>query len=393
MDERAVRILFCNYEYPPLGGGGGVVMAALARELAHRHTVTVLTSRALGLPAMSMDGAVQVIRVPVFFRRELAVADFPSMLAYLPMGALRGLSLRQPGFDVINTHFAVPTGPLGELLSRLYKVPNVLSVHGGDLFDPSKRSSPHRHVWLRMPIARLLRQADALVGQSRNTLQHVQELYGVQRSAQLIPLGIERPAAAPHAERGAFGLPDDAFVLVTVGRIVPRKATVRLVQALRASGVKNAHLLIVGDGPDAGAVRAAAAEAGVADRVHLVGQVPEERKHQALSVADVFVSTSQHEGFGLVFLEAMAFGLPVVCFDHGGQTDFLVDGETGCLLPLNDLDRFAQSIVRLQDAAVRREMAANNRRLVEDYFIDKCADRYEQVFEEVVRQFTKTPRR
>jgi glycosyltransferase involved in cell wall biosynthesis len=393
MDERAVRILFCNYEYPPLGGGGGVVMAALARELARRHTVTVLTSRALGLPAMSMDGAVQVIRVPVFFRRELAVADFPSMLAYLPMGALRGLSLRQPGFDVINTHFAVPTGPLGELLSRLYKVPNVLSVHGGDLFDPSKRSSPHRHVWLRMPIARLLRQADALVGQSRNTLQHVQELYGVQRSAQLIPLGIERPAAAPHAERGAFGLPDDAFVLVTVGRIVPRKATVRLVQALRASGVKNAHLLIVGDGPDAGAVRAAAAEAGVADRVHLVGQVPEERKHQALSVADVFVSTSQHEGFGLVFLEAMAFGLPVVCFDHGGQTDFLVDGETGCLLPLNDLDRFAQSIVRLQDTAVRREMAANNRRLVEDYFIDKCADRYEQVFEEVVRQFTKTPRR
>jgi glycosyltransferase involved in cell wall biosynthesis len=393
MDERAVRILFCNYEYPPLGGGGGVVMAALARELARRHPVTVLTSRALGLPAMSMDGAVQVIRVPVFFRRELAVADFPSMLAYLPMGALRGLSLRQRGFDVINTHFAVPTGPLGELLSRLYKVPNVLSVHGGDLFDPSKRSSPHRHVWLRMPIARLLRQADALVGQSRNTLQHVQELYGVQRSAQLIPLGIERPAAAPHAERGAFGLPDDAFVLVTVGRIVPRKATVRLVQALRASGVKNAHLLIVGDGPDAGAVRAAAAEAGVADRVHLVGQVPEERKHQALSVADVFVSTSQHEGFGLVFLEAMAFGLPVVCFDHGGQTDFLVDGETGCLLPLNDLDRFAQSIVRLQDAAVRREMAANNRRLVEDYFIDKCADRYEQVFEEVVRQFTKTPRR
>jgi glycosyltransferase involved in cell wall biosynthesis len=393
MDERAVRILFCNYEYPPLGGGGGVVMAALARELARRHTVTVLTSQALGLPAMSMDGAVQVIRVPVFFRRELAVADFPSMLAYLPMGALRGLSLRQPGFDVINTHFAVPTGPLGQLLSRLYKVPNVLSVHGGDLFDPSKRSSPHRHVWLRMPIARLLRQADALVGQSRNTLQHVQELYGVQRSAQLIPLGIERPAAAPHAERGAFGLPDDAFVLVTVGRIVPRKATVRLVQALRASGVKNAHLLIVGDGPDAGAVRAAAAEAGVADRVHLVGQVPEERKHQALSVADVFVSTSQHEGFGLVFLEAMAFGLPVVCFDHGGQTDFLVDGETGCLLPLNDLDRFAQSIVRLQDTAVRREMAANNRRLVEDYFIDKCADRYEQVFEEVVRQFTKTPRR
>jgi glycosyltransferase involved in cell wall biosynthesis len=390
-----VRILFCNYEYPPLGGGGGVVMAALARELARRHTVTVLTSRALGLPAMSTDGGVEVIRVPVFFRRELAVADFPSMLAYLPMGALRGLTLRrQPdAFDVINTHFAVPTGPLGQLLGRLYGVPNVLSVHGGDLFDPSKRSSPHRHAWLRMPIARLLQRADALVGQSRNTLQHVQDIYGVQRSAQLIPLGIDRPSAPPHASRGEFGLPDGAFVLVTVGRIVPRKATVRLIQALHASGVKNAHLLIVGEGPDAPAVRAAAAEAGLSDRVHLLGQVPEERKYQALSVADVFVSTSQHEGFGLVFLEAMAFGLPIICFDHGGQTDFLVDGETGCLLPLNDQDRFARSIVRLQDAGVRREMAANNRRLVEDYFIDKCADRYESVFEQVVRQFDQRPRR
>ena len=115
-----MRILFCNYEYPPLGGGGGVVMAALARELAQRHTVTVLTSRALGLPGESVEGAVRVVRAPVFFRRELAVANFPSMMAYLPMAGLRGLTLRgSGGFDVINTHFVVPTGPLGHALGRL----------------------------------------------------------------------------------------------------------------------------------------------------------------------------------------------------------------------------------------------------------------------------------
>jgi glycogen synthase len=60
-----VKILFCNYEYPPLGGGGGVVMAALARELSRRrHEVTVLTSGALGLPAESLDDGVRVVRVP-----------------------------------------------------------------------------------------------------------------------------------------------------------------------------------------------------------------------------------------------------------------------------------------------------------------------------------------
>ena len=64
----------------------------------------------------------------------------------------------------------------------------------------------------------------------------------------------------------------------------------------------------------------------------MAGQVWEQGKFQALASADIFASTSQHEGFGLVFLEAMAFGLPVVCFNHGGQTDFLQSGETGLSL-------------------------------------------------------------
>src|ERR1700734_3481311 len=107
-----MKILFCNYEYPPLGGGGGVVMAALARELGRRHEVTVLTSQALGLPGISIEGGVKVVRAPVFFRRELAVANFPSMLAFLPSGTLKGLALRAGAFDVINTHFVVPSGPV-----------------------------------------------------------------------------------------------------------------------------------------------------------------------------------------------------------------------------------------------------------------------------------------
>jgi glycosyltransferase involved in cell wall biosynthesis len=387
-----MRILFCNYEYPPLGGGGGVVMAALARELARRHTVTVLTSRAMGLPAESVDGGVRVIRVPVFFRRELAVANLSSMLAYLPTAALSGLTLARSGsFDVINTHFVVPTGPVGDLLRRVHGIPNVLSVHGGDLYDPSKRLSPHRLPLLRRPIGYLLRRADALVGQSRNTLQHVREFYGVERATHLIPLGIDRPPPVPRVPRSEFGIPDDAFVLVTVGRLVARKATVRLVEAMAAAQRPDTHLLIVGDGPDADTVRSAAAELGLTARVHLLGQVTEVRKYQALGVADVFISATQHEGFGLVFLEAMACGLPVICYDHGGQTDFLVDGETGHLVRLNDLDGLVRSIVNLHDhAPVRIAMAEHNRRCVEDYFIDTCAARYEKLFQEVVGATART---
>ncbi|HKU17124.1 MAG TPA: glycosyltransferase family 4 protein [Steroidobacteraceae bacterium] len=376
-----MRILFCNYEYPPLGGGGGVVMAALARQLARRHEVTVLTSRAGTLAAASDDHGVHVVRVPVFFRRQLAVANFPSMLAYLPSGFARGMSLRGRAFDVVNTHFVVPTGPLGHALARWHRLPNVLSVHGGDLYDPSKRSSPHLHAPLRAAVRWMLTAADEVVGQSRDTVRHVTELYGVQRNVGLIPLGIERPPAHVAASRATFGLPRDAFVMVTIGRLVARKATTQLVDVLAAGKLQNAHLLVIGDGPDAGAVRQRAAELGVVDRVHLPGQVAEAEKYAALALADAFVSTSQHEGFGLVFLEAMACGLPVVCYDRGGQTDFLASGETGFVVRLNDTAAFVHAVRAIHtDIYLRRRLGQRNRQLVENYFIDSCAARYEQVF-------------
>jgi glycosyltransferase involved in cell wall biosynthesis len=390
-----LKILFCNYEYPPLGGGGGVVMRALARELARRHEVTVLTSKALDLARESDDGGVRVVRVPVFFRNQLAVANFPSMLAYLPSGILRGLALRRSSaFDVINTHFVVPSGPVGAFLARAYGVPNVLSVHGGDLFDPSKRSSPHRHAWLRAPIRHMLNSADAIVGQSNDTIRHVKEIYGVNRATELIPLGIDRPVPATNATRAEFGLPEDAFVMLTIGRVVPRKSSVQLVEALIKSGLPQAHLLIVGDGPDAVAVRNTAQTAGVADRVHLLGYVTEEQKARALAVADIFVSSSQHEGFGLVFLEAMAAGLPVVCYDRGGQTDFLKTPDTGYVVKLNDLEAFTRAVIDLATREdERRETGKSNLRKVEAYFIDRCAERYEAIFEAACAQASRHPAR
>src|SRR5690606_16243114 len=125
-----------------------------------------------------------------------------------------------------------------------------------------------------------------------------------------------------------------------------------------------------------------AAQLGLGARVHLIGQVSDDDKYAALSVADVFVTTSQHEGFGLVFLEAMACGLPIVCYDRGGHTDFLTSGETGFVVRLNDEQAFAAALRILHaDVEQRQRFGAHNRALVEDFFIDTCARKYEEVFE------------
>ena len=382
-----MRILFCNYEYPPLGGGGGVVMAAVARELARRHAVTVLTSRAAGLPSRSVQDGVHIERVPVFFRTQLAVANLPSMAAYLPMGAWRGLQLaRQQRFDVINTHFVVPSGPLGQWLADRLHLPNVLSVHGGDLYDPSKKSSPHRHAALRRAVTSLLRRADTVVAQSRDTAENVRRIYGVERTIERVPLGIERPPAGVEPCRAELELPADACVMVTVGRIVARKDAPQLPRMLAGVQDPRLYLVVVGDGPELEAVRRAAAELGVGDRVRCLGQVSEARKLQVLASADLFVSTSQHEGFGLVFLEAMAFGLPIVCYDRGGQTDFLATPDTGALVRLNDLAAFTAAVAELAGSpALRAQIGERNRARVEQFFIDRCAQSYERIFEEALR--------
>jgi glycosyltransferase involved in cell wall biosynthesis len=182
--------------------------------------------------------------------------------------------------------------------------------------------------------------------------------------------------------------------MITIGRLVGRKATVQLIDNFAASNIANAHLVIVGDGPDAPAVEKRATELGVRNRVHMLGQVSDAEKYAALSVADAFVTASQHEGFGLVFLEAMAFGLPVLCYDRGGQTDFLKTGDTGHVVKLNDREAFIRAMLDLyRDREARERQGTHNRQLVEQYFIDTCAARYESIFEAAIERHAGTPKR
>jgi glycosyltransferase involved in cell wall biosynthesis len=389
-----MRILFCNYEYPPLGGGGGVMNAALAEELASRHSVTVLSSLGPGLETESVVNGVRVLRVPVYVRKEMAAANAPSMAAYMVNGIrYGGKLLDRERFDVINTHFALPTGPVGDALARRYRVPNVLSLHGGDLYDPSKFTSPHRHWILRAWVRTLLRRADAVVGQSANTVANATNFFAPDVRPELIPLGIVRPKFR-HVPRAELGFAEEDRILVTVGRLVARKGVDRLIRVLGRMKDPRAKLVVIGSGPLQEEWTELARAEGLADRVRFTGFVSEDVKLSLLAMSDVYASTSQHEGFGLVFLEAMAAGLPVVCYDHGGQTDFLEDGITGRLLHLNEEDAAVAALDELvADGSLRERIGATNRGRVEYYFIDICARRYEELFEQQARRTGRRPRR
>jgi glycosyltransferase involved in cell wall biosynthesis len=147
------------------------------------------------------------------------------------------------------------------------------------------------------------------------------------------------------------------------------------------------HLVVVGEGPELGPLRQLAAVRGLAGRVRFAGRVDEERKWQLLAAADAYLSATLHEGFGLVYLEAMAAGLPVVTPDHGGQSDFLEDGVTGWLVPPGDDEALAAAIARLLTSPERREaMRRENALRAERFTAERCASGYEELFSSIVHR-------
>lgn len=384
-----MRILFCDHEYPPLGGGGGVINALIAQEMAKRHEVTILTSQGLDLPAESIEKGVRIIRVPVLFLRQKALANILSMSMFILMGIKTGKKLLSANrYDIINTYFVLPTGPVGDALSRFAGIPNVLSVLGGDLYDPSKFTSPHRHPLLRAWIRRLLRRADLVVGDSTDVLENMRRFYTPEIEGIRIPLGIQKPKVSS-ASRKQYGLEEDEVLLVTIGRLVPRKAIAQLISimdVLRKEKEKM-RLLIVGTGPQENLLKKEAQRRQLGNRILFLGHVEESEKFRILKMCDIYVSTSQHEGFGLVFLEAMASGLPIVCYDKGGQRDFLKDNETGYLVQLNNLNLFKERCqLLIENTCLRKTIGERNKCRAEQFYIDTCASRYESVFNKVLEK-------
>jgi glycosyltransferase involved in cell wall biosynthesis len=152
--------------------------------------------------------------------------------------------------------------------------------------------------------------------------------------------------------RAQFDLPDHAIVVLTLGRLVPRKGVRWFVAEVMATLPENVHYVIAGSGPERDAILRAAHAAGVSARVHVSGVVSEADRELLLRGADLFVqpnveTVGDMEGFGLVVLEAAVRGTVVVASDIEGLRDAVVDHETGLLCPSGDVQAWSSMVTAL----------------------------------------------
>lgn len=233
---------------------------------------------------------------------------------------------------------------------------------------------------------RLVREADHVIATSADEVRELRSLGLPAGHATIIPCGVDTGLFVPSSARRG-----PRHRIVTVGRMVPRKGYETVVQAL--AGVPDTDLVVVGgpppsrlrDDPEVRRLREVAAACGVAERVSFTGAVAPQEVARLLPTADLLVTGAWYEPFGIVPVEAMSCGVPVVATDVGGHRDTVVPGLTGELVPPRDPEVMATAIrCLLADPGRRRNYGrAARRRTIELYDWRTVVDRTELVYQAV----------
>lgn len=181
--------------------------------------------------------------------------------------------------------------------------------------------------------------------------------------------------------RDDLGLAEDDIVLISIGRLVARKGYYYAIEAISKLNNKKVKYLIIGEGPEEKDLKSLIEKYGLEDNVILLGYVSEEKKYQYLSNSDIYLLSSLHEGFGICLMEAMYCGLPIVSTDHGGQTDFLIDGKNAFLVPIEDSSTLSQKIGQLiADTDQRDKMSGENKLDIKNFYFENISREYEDMF-------------
>ncbi|PNI08720.1 glycosyl transferase [Arthrobacter sp. AFG7.2] len=378
-------------------GGQNVHVAALSEALAKRgHHVTVYTRRdATELPARVRVGSrFDVVHVDAGPPCHVPKDELLPFMGELADGVSRDWSQRPP--DVVHGHFWMSGLAALDAARRPgtgYRVPVIQTFHAlGTVkrrHQGAEDTSPQERRWLEPGVGR---SADRIIATCSDEVFELKAMGINTGKISIAPCGVDLNF---FSSEGAVAARTRSHRILSVGRLVPRKGVdlvIRALPHLREGGFDDVELLIVGGGGDSGVLDAdpevrrlmdLAADLGVADQVRLQGQVSRSEMPGLFRSADAVVCAPWYEPFGIVPLEAMACGVPVVAAAVGGLRDTVVDRGTGLHVPPRDPEAIASALAMLLgDPALRTELGnAGTVRARTRYSWDRVAAETEKAYQ------------
>jgi glycosyltransferase involved in cell wall biosynthesis len=330
-------------------------------------------------PEWSRWGYAESLRADVGVR---GVAWLVAPLAALALRRAVAERLTERRYDAVHVHWVVPSAALVTDILAAHGARAVVSLHGSDVFV-AERLLP-----ARLLARRALARAGAVTACSADLRRRALPLGAPAGRTRVVPYGVDArlfsPAAARAGIRARLGVPEDAFLVLGLGRLVEKKGFAHLIDAAALLG--GVHLAIAGEGDLRGELVARARAAGLS--AHFPGALEREAMAAALAAADVVAvpSVVDHagnvDGLPNALLEALAAGRPVVASRVAGMPDVIEDGRNGLLVPQKDPAALAEALRRLQrEPDTRRALAGEARRRAErDLTWEAAARRFEDCY-------------
>jgi len=360
----------------PTYGGSGVVATELGKSLAKKgHEVHFIT--------YSQPVRLSGFRKNVYYH-EVAVSDYP-LFEYTPYETVLASKMvdvvKREQLEILHVHYAIPHASAAYMAKMIlrqqgFEIPYVTTLHGTDITLVGKDPS------FEPVITFCLNESDAVTAVSESLKKDTYEHFNTNREIQVIPnfIHTKRMAIEDIDDiRARYANPGEPLLChVSNFRKVKRVEDVLKIFA-RVNKRIPSKILMVGDGPERYKLEELCTMLGLCSRVKFIGKV---RDTQAvLEISDLFLLPSETESFGLAALEAMAVGVPVISSNTGGIPEVNVQGVTGFLSNVGDVDDMAKNALHiLSDKDRLHQFKMNARKHSEKFNLEKVVAQYEDVY-------------
>lgn len=285
-------------------------------------------------------------------------------------------------FDIIHAHVALPDGFAGTMVKRDYGKPLVVTIHGEDLYVTIHRNDACWHA-----IARVFTEADRIVTVSTRLNEIAASRVGFPEKLTVVGNGVDLGVSGTASAelRAIYG---GSRIILSASYLIARKGldfNIRAVSQL-TEGHPNIKYLVIGGGSESSYLRRLASNLNLQNCIEFLGELPHNEVMEYMAIADIFSLPSWNEAFGVVYIEAMMHGTPVIACEGEGIADVIEHGKTGLLVKPKDVESLAQAMdYLLSNPEKAQEVGEQARKLVlENYTWEVNARRYIEIYRELL---------